>query len=142
MTDASNYNKMIALLKKHEGFSQFIYKCPSGANTIGYGRNLYDVGISEREAEYLLLNDLEAAQIEANKAFPWLKSLSEPRQFVVIMMCFNMGITRLKGFKKMLDALSRLDYKTAANEMINSRWAKQIGHRAIELKNIMDINVI
>jgi lysozyme len=48
-------------------------------------------------------------------------------------MCFNLGIARLRGFKKMLAAMQAGDVETAAKEMLDSTWAKQVGARAHRL---------
>ena len=50
-------------------------------------------------------------------------------------MCFNLGITRLLKFKKFLGALESKDYKTASEEMMDSRWATQVGPRAVRLRD-------
>ena len=52
-------------------------------------------------------------------------------------MCFNMGITKLMTFKKMLRALDGADYAAAAKEMLNSRWAEQVKGRAAYLAGVM-----
>jgi lysozyme len=52
-------------------------------------------------------------------------------------MDFNLGITRLLKFVKMLEALEQHDYDTAAEEMLGSLWASQVGNRAIELSEMM-----
>ena len=49
-------------------------------------------------------------------------------------MCFNLGITRLKKFKKFLTALSEKDWELAATEMMDSRWATQVKQRAVRLQ--------
>ena len=50
-------------------------------------------------------------------------------------MCFNMGAPRLSGFKKFIAGVNSGDWNTAAVEMMDSRWARQVGDRAIRLKN-------
>jgi lysozyme len=67
--------KEIDLLKKHEGLRLKPYRCSADKLTIGYGRNLDDVGISEEEAEMLLLNDLLTANIEVENRFVWFEDL-------------------------------------------------------------------
>ena len=124
------------LIKKHEGLRLKPYKCPAGKLTIGYGRNLDDNGISASEAEALLFNDIQKCYADCAKLPCWNK-LNEARQAVLIDMCFNLGINRLKGFKKMFSALERRDYKTASKEMLDSGWARQVKSRATELSKIM-----
>ncbi len=124
------------LLKKHEGLRLRPYKCSAGKLTIGYGRNLEDNGISEAEAEQMFHNDIQACYAACVK-FPFWNKLNEARQAVVIDMCFNLGITRMKTFKKMLAALEVGAYNRAAKEMLASKWASQVKTRATELADIM-----
>ena len=124
------------LIKKHEGLRLKPYKCTAGKLTIGYGRNLEDMGITQEEAEQMLHNDIQNCYSECSKFSFWNK-LNEARQAVLIDMCFNLGITRLKGFKKMLAALEVGAYYRAAAEMLDSKWAREVKTRATELAEIM-----
>lgn len=128
--------KWMSYVRRYEGLRLKPYTCPTGHLTIGYGHNLEN-GISLEIAEQLLQADLTHAQREAEKNFPWSVSLNEARQFVLADMVFNMGIANLLTFKKFLAALQKHDYYTAAKEMLNSRWAGQVGRRAVELAEMM-----
>ena len=120
---------------RHEGYRKFPYKDTVGKLTVGYGRNLDDSGISQSEAGRLLDNDLYTARQELLRNFAWLDSLPEPVNLALVNMCFNLGITRLRGFKKMLAAIEAGDWSTAADEALDSKWAEQVGDRAKELAN-------
>ena len=85
----------------------------------------------------MLMNDLEKSWDECCKAFSWISKMDKIRQGVIVELCFNMGLGRLKGFKKMLAACERGDYETASVEMLDSLWARQVGQRAKTLANIM-----
>ena len=124
-------------LIRHEGYRQFPYKCSADKWTVAIGRNLEDRGISEDEAKYLLHNDIVICKQELKLLFPIVKVLSPTRYNVLINMCFNIGIKRLSGFKKMWQALSVGDYNEASIQMLDSKWAKQVGVRADELASIM-----
>ena len=119
-------------LLRHEGFRSKPYKDTVGKMTIGIGRNLDDVGITKDEAFYLLNDDINTAIISLN-VIPFLDEIDQVRQCVLIEMCFNMGINRLLQFKNMLSALEAKEYDKAANEMLDSKWAKQVGERALHL---------
>ena len=67
---------LVDQIKRHEGFRSKVYKCSAGKWTIGYGRNVEDVGITVTEAEYLLDKDLYKSQIELSSSLPWYKGLS------------------------------------------------------------------
>ncbi len=124
-------------LKKHEGFRSKPYLCSAGKLTIGYGRNLDDVGVSRSEAFELLRQDIARARWDVEKNIECANKLNIPRQDVLINMCFNMGIYNLLLFKKMIAALEKRDYDEAAKQMLNSRWATQVGYRAVELAEQM-----
>ena len=119
----------------HEGFSRYIYLDSVGVRTVGFGRNLDDRGISREEAEMLLLNDLETSTKEAKKLEFYENLTSNNRRDVIVEMIFNMGLTRFKKFKKTIKAIENKDFASAADEMLDSKWAKQVGQRALTLSN-------
>lgn len=127
---------VIAQLKADEGLRLHPYRCTAGRLTIGYGRNLEDVGISKEEAESLLLADIERVEksLQSLKAY---RDLDEVRQGVLINMCFNLGKSKLMQFKRMWSAISRGCYQEAAAEMMDSLWAHQVGQRAWRLADQM-----
>lgn len=129
--------RLIAQLKRHEGLELKPYKCTANKTTIGYGRNLDDKGISEGEAESMLWADV--AEVRDTLADKWspFDNLDPVRKAALINMGFNLGITGLFGFRNMLDAVGRGDFERAADEMLDSRWAKQVGNRATELAEQM-----
>ncbi len=124
------------LLKRHEGFRAKPYRCTAGKLTIGYGRNLDDVGISEKEAEALLANDVAKA-LEHLRLEPYWLDLNEERQAVLLNMVVNLGWPRFSGFAKMRQALKAGDYDRAADEMQDSAWYRQVKGRAVELESLM-----
>ncbi|MCY4044388.1 MAG: glycoside hydrolase family protein [Cellvibrionales bacterium] len=132
------FKELLAQLRVHEGRRLQVYHCTGGKLTIGYGRNIEDNGISEKEADLLLYNDVINCVQEANRSFDFYSRLNDPRKAVIINMLFNLGLSRLRGFKKFLAAVAAGDYKTAAAEMLDSRWAKQVKGRAIQLANQME----
>lgn len=124
-------------LIRHEGLRLKPYKDIVGKLTIGVGRNLDDVGISKEEAMMLLDNDIRTAAMGLLKALPWIAKLDQPRQQVLINMAFNMGIPTLLTFKNTLQYVEDGDYAMAAENMLHSLWARQVGPRAVELAGIM-----
>lgn len=130
-------DKLIKQLKKHEGVELKPYKCTSNKLTIGIGRNLEDVGISEHEAEYLLMNDLDT-YMTAAKTYDWYAGLNDARKAVIVNMLFNMGQTNFNKFLKMKQALDDGDFSEAAKQMLDSRWAKQVKGRSAELAKQME----
>ena len=133
--------KLMYRLIKEEGMRLKPYRCSKGKLTIGVGRNLDDKGLSNEEALFLLQNDIQEAIISLKKEFSFFQSLSMDRQIVLIDMCFNLGINRLKGFKKMIKAIEEKDYSLASKEMLSSLWAQQVGARAKDLAHLMETGV-
>ena len=123
-------------IKRDEGFRGNVYQCTAGANTIGYGRNLDQNPLTEEEAEYLLDNDLKKVA-QQSQQFAFYQHLKPERRAVIINMIFNLGLTRFNKFKKLQSALFIEDYEKAAEEMLDSRWARQVGQRAERLAKIM-----
>jgi lysozyme len=125
-------------LIRHEGLRLKPYHCTSGKLTIGVGRNLDDCGISKPEAMLLLENDILSCETELLEHLPAVyTSLNDTRKAVLVNMCFNLGISGLLGFKNTLAFIGAGDFERAANNMLASKWAKQVGLRAIELSEQM-----
>ena len=143
-------DKLKDQLIEHEGLRLKPYRCPGGYWTIGVGRNLegkgitceeavalFKNGIKKSQANMLLENDIDECIVDLKTIFPNFKRLKEGRQRALIDMRFNLGPSRFRGFKKMIAALHRRDYSTAAREMLDSRWASQVGRRARRLAKMM-----
>lgn len=114
-----------------------------GKLTIGVGRNLTDVPLSEDEILYLLDNDIKRVIRELDEALPWWKMLDQDRKHVLIDMGFNLGVltpageAKLLTFKRTLEYIRTGQYAKAAEAMLASKWAAQVGRRAQELAAIM-----
>ena len=124
------------MLIRHEGDRPTPYIDSLGVQTIGIGHNLHKP-LSRAAIMQIFKDDLADAKNDCLHAFPWFADLDEPRQWVLINMCFNLGLPRLQGFYKFLAAVERGDYDTAATEMLDSLWAKQVKGRAKELAALM-----
>ena len=132
-----NLQKLIEELKRDEGVKFKPYHCSADKLTIGVGRNLEDVGISESESDFLLANDIDNCVSELERTFNWYSNLSDVRKRVMINMCFNLGLSRLLNFKKFLSAIEAADWEEAGVQMLDSKWARQVGPRATRLKDMM-----
>lgn len=128
-----NKSKLKSQLERHEARKRKLYECTSGKLTIGVGRNIEDNGLRDSEIDLMLENDINEIYEELFSKWPQIKSLDDVRQNVLVNMAFNMGVPRLMGFNKMFNALALRDYSLAAKEMLDSRWAVQVGYRAMEL---------
>jgi len=139
-------------LVRHEGLRLKPYRCTAGKLTIGYGRNLDDCGISQKEAYVLLENDIQNCDKQLVDEIPEIYNpLDEVRKSVLLNMCISIpqsrfaplrepcypGIGGLLGFNNTLAFIAAGDWERAANGMLASKWAKQVGRRAIELSELM-----
>ena len=152
--DRDELVKMIAL---HEGIVLTVYQDHLGIDTIGIGRNLqdrgitdgellfinktiddvYETGLTEEEAYYLCMNDIAIVEKELLQNKPIVNQLDAVRQMVLVDMAFNMGVPRLCKFKKMWNAIYEKKWEAASLEMLDSRWARQVGRRASILSDAM-----
>lgn len=127
------------LIKKHEGFSQFAYQCQAGKTTIGYGRNIDKnggVGISELEADILLNSDIDRILGDLY-TFTWFSGLNHARKSALVDMVYNLGFAGFCKFNDVISAFERHDFPAASRAMIDSRWAEQVGNRAVELAELI-----
>lgn len=126
-----------SLIRLHEDERLKPYKCTAGKTTIGVGRNLDDVGISPEESAFLFENDLRRVEGELNRAFPWAKNLDPVRHAVLMDMLFNLGLARLRGFRKFLAHMEARNWTMAAAEMEDSLWYRQVKTRAHRLQKMI-----
>lgn len=124
------------MLARHEGFRSKPYRCPAGKTTVGYGRNLDDVGLTPEESVYLLRNDIARVTRDL-KNYRWFTEMAMARQDALVDMAVNLGIAGLFKFHKMIRAVQAQDYLAASTEMLASQWARQVGRRATELAAMM-----
>jgi len=153
-----NRSHFLDKLIEHEGLVLTVYKDSLGIDTIGIGRNLkdrgisreeldyldipnmevvYEHGISEADARYLALNDIAIVENELCRVHPCVEELDGVRQLVLMDMAFNMGVPRLCKFKKMWNAIHEENFEAASLEMMDSKWARQVGRRAKKLSDAM-----
>lgn len=131
-------SKLVKQLRRHEGVRSHVYLCPAGYETIGVGRNIAEsgLGLSDDEINYLLENDIKRCKQELI-GLSWFVDTDPVRQDALINLCFNLGMTRLLGFKKAMAAMAVGNYDQAADEFLDSRWATQVGDRAIEVTDMI-----
>lgn len=123
-------------LKRDEGRRPKPYQDTQGVWTVGYGHNLTTGALSEDAMTQILRDDLQTADT-ACRSLPIWTDLSEPRRGVLLNMCFNLGFEGLMQFRQMYAALEARDYERAADAMLDSRWARQVGARADRLAKQM-----
>ena len=130
-----NLDRVIETLKQEEGFDGMPYEDKLGIPTIGYGTKL---SLSEEEAELLLKHRLDKKILELNEKEPFFLELPQKAQEVIANMAYQLGVGGVLKFKKMWAALKKGDYQKAADEMLDSKWAReQTPNRAKKLAEIM-----
>jgi len=132
-----NAQRLAKQLIQDEGLKLKPYRCTAGRLTIGVGRNLDDRGITEAEALTLLDNDIKAFWEELAAALPWLTQAPGPVQEALANMAFNLGLRGLLQFKASLALLEAGRFAEAADELLRSKWAGQVGARAERLAALL-----
>jgi len=142
--DENSMEKLISTLKRHEGVKTHAYRDSLGILTIGCGRNINNsskdkgIGISIDEIEYMLQNDIERTIKELSQEYVWFNDMEEgARRDGIINMHFNLGRFRFAGFKKAIAHMENGSYDAAATEFLDSRWAKQVKGRALEVTDMI-----
>jgi lysozyme len=137
----SNDLELIKELRRDEGVVDHAYQDSLGYWTIGVGR-LIDKRkggrLTDEEIDYLLMNDIKECVADLGKNLPWWRSLTDARRRVLVNMRFNLGMAGLLGFRNTLKFIEGGDYKRAAENMLLSKWAKQVGQRANRLAAMME----
>ena len=131
-----NKEQLIQDLISDEGLRTEPYIDTVGKMTIGVGRNLDDNGISQAEAMFMLTNDIEMVETELDARLDWWRGLPDDAQRALCNMTFNIGWPRLSKFEKMLAALKDRDFEEAAAQALASKWATQVGQRAIRIAQL------
>ena len=138
-------SKLTEMLRRHEGVESHAYLCSENFTTIGVGRNIdagdngrsRGLGLSDDEVDYLLRNDIDRVTEELDDEYSWFAGLNDARSDAMVDISFNLGQTRLRGFRKALEAMESGDWEEAGKQFLDSRWADQVGNRATELTEII-----
>ena len=140
-----NMDRLLESVKKHEGYRNKVYLDTLGKRTVGVG-HLCVEDFWEDDKEYdekflmtILEHDLETAIKGAKDlmAENGCMDIDEQAEELIIEMVFQLGKTGVSKFKNMWKALSGLEYSAAADQMLDSRWAKQTPNRANGMADVM-----
>lgn len=149
MPQLRQLDRLVARLKRREGFSGKAYVDTTGNVTVGYGHNLGFLGlgvkfapvgeISEAVATQILMDDLTRSMQEFRALWSFVDILDEVRQEVLYDMFFNMGAGKFGPTKWPIffRQVRQGQYGAAADNMMRTRWARQVGDRALELARMM-----
>lgn len=142
---------IVAKLKEYEGTKAYqmykgyykngkfrVYKDSLGYDTIGYGHLVKSGeafpadGITEEQADVMLLADIGTARVQLEELRLLLPNDSRWNDFMV-MMIFQLGITKTNQFKKFLTAMRAKNYTTAVAEIKDSNWYRQTPNRVNDM---------
>ena len=124
-------------IKHHEGFVEHVYDDSLGIPTIGYGFAIKDLVLEEDLCEEILFRKLRTLSASVIGKFPFFDYLPSDCKDVLVEMCFQLGVTGVSKFKKALKAMEDGAWEKAADEMLDSKWAKQTPNRAKEMSDII-----
>lgn len=119
-------------LRRDEGVRSTLYRDELGFATVGVGHNL-STPLSDHSIQTILEDDVAAVKTELDTSLPWAASLDDARYGALLNLSFNMGVVGLFGFSRMLRAIQAQDWDVAARELLDSRYARQVGDRATRL---------
>jgi len=128
---------LLESIKHHEGFVEHVYDDSLGIPTIGYGFAIKDLVLEEDLCDEILLRKLRILGRSVMGKFPFFDSLPSECKSVLMEMCSQLGVRGVSKFKKALKAMESGDWEKAADEMLDSKWAKQTPGRAKEMSDII-----
>jgi len=132
-----NVDQLSAQLTIDEGKRKRIYVDSVGKVSGGVGRNLTDRGFSDDEIQLMLTNDIDMVCDQLDTLLPWWKQMTDRRMQALANLCFNLGITTLMTFKNSLALLRAGKYDQAADAFMDSKWARQVGNRAVRVTTMI-----
>jgi len=137
---------LIEELRRDEGVRYTPYMDTEGIPTVAVGHNLnakplpsgLEYPLNDSQVYSILVDDVTHVFSALDRYLGWWRTLTYPRQRVLASMCFNMGINGLLGFHHMLESITSGDYEGAAEAMLASKWAAQVGDRSVRLADMME----
>ena len=141
--NTDTFNEMTEEIKADEGVVNEVYLDHLGLPTVGVGHLIrehdpehgLEVGthIDDERVNELFDQDIQTTLIECGHLYPNFDNLPDEVQKIIANMMFNLGRPRLSRFHKMKKAVDSSDWIEAANQMLDSKWAKQVPNRANRL---------
>lgn len=136
---------LIEELRRDEGVKYSPYDDTLGIQTVGVGHNMkarpidpeWTFPLTDEQIDSLLAADLIGVFHDLDGHLGWWRNLSYTRMRVLANMTFNMGINGLLGFHNTLEFIKDGNYLDAAKGMTSSKWAHQVGQRAVRLADMM-----
>jgi lysozyme len=126
-------SNLLDQIKQDEGWREHVYQDHLGYDTIGYGFLVDERrggGMPREVGEFWLRFIIGRLTEELPRRWPAWRDQPEGVQDALLNMAYQLGVTGLLGFAKMLAALEAGDRQKAADEALDSRWASQTPNRA------------
>lgn len=116
---------------------------PIGKLTVGYGFNIDDTGLSERESDFILLDRVDAVIPRLASLLTFWNNLGDARKLVLVDLAYNMGVTKLvTEFRPTINLIAAGKYQEAASHMRGWLWYSQVRKRAEPLVRTMETGEI
>lgn len=128
---------IINSIKAHEGYEPMVYKCTEGHDTIGIGFKVADLKLSEEVCDLIMAEILDDLISRIERKISWFRYTEDKVRLVIVNMSYQMGLSGVLKFKRALAAMEIKNWEMAADEMLDSLWAKQTPNRANELADII-----
>ena len=128
---------IINSIKAHEGYEPMVYQCTEGHDTIGVGFKVDDLFLSEKVCDLILEEKLNDLIPRIERKLSWFRYTQDEVKLVIVNMCYQMGLSGVLKFKRALAAMEIKNWEMAADEMLDSLWARQTSRRANELADII-----
>ena len=128
-----DFKSLIERIGVNEGFRSKPYQCSEDVWTIGHGLTW----ITEEESSIILSGRISSLHLKLLDDLDWYEDMPPEVKGVIIEMCYQMGFTGFCKFKKAIANMKDHNWKDAAEEMLDSKWAKQTSNRANQLADIV-----
>ena len=128
---------IINSIKAHEGYEPMVYQCTEGHDTIGVGFKVDDLFLSEKVCDLILEEKLNELIPQIERKLSWFRYAQDEVKLVIVNMSYQMGLNGVLMFKRALAAMEIKNWEMAADEMLDSLWARQTSRRANELADLI-----
>ena len=128
---------IINSIKAHEGYEPMVYQCTEGHDTIGVGFKVADLKLSEKVCDLILEEKLNDLIPRIERKLSWFRYTQDEVKLVIVNMCYQLGLSGVLMFKRALAAMEIKNWEMAADEMLDSLWARQTSRRANELADLI-----
>ena len=152
-----DFEALIKQLTEDEGYRESVYQCTAGYDTVGIGFALKDLEFTPEEAYDLVLWQIQNSTITMGlqdsqlilakkigslhlslaKRFDFYDDLPPMIKNVLVNMSYQMGVNGVSKFRKMITNMKDENWSKAADEMLDSLWARQTSNRANRLAAIV-----